>query len=476
MQHRFSVNKQTRFLSLLFLTSLLLGIWFFPHPTAIHPNAWHLFAVFTTTVLGIILQPVPMGAIVMIGISILLLTQTLTLDQGLSGFHNPIAWLVFLSFSIAKGIIKTGLGERVAYFFVSVLGRNPLGLSYGLIITDFLLSPAIPSVTARAGGILYPVVMGLSKSFGSSVEKGTENLIGSFLIKVAYQSSVITSAMFLTAMAGNPLVAALASNVQISLSWATWAKAAILPGLLSLALMPIIVYKLFPPTISSCEEAIRTAKLRLKEMGPLKSGEKIILIIFTLLVVLWTFGDILGISATTAALIGLSLLILTNILDWHKDIIANTTAWETFIWFGALIMMASFLNQLGFIPLIGDAAATAVSGLSWKIGFPVLFIVYFYSHYLFASNTAHIGAMLPVFLAIAISLGTNPTFAVLSLAFASNLFGGLTHYGSGPAPLYYGSLLVPVKEWWSAGFALSIVNIIIWIGIGSLWWKFLGLI
>ncbi|WP_348662664.1 anion permease [Chlamydia vaughanii] len=470
------MNKQKRFLSLLFLTLVLLGIWFCPHPEAINPNAWHLFAIFTTTILGIILQPVPMGAIVIIGISTLLLTQTLTLDQGLSGFHNPIAWLVFLSFSIAKGIIKTGLGERVAYFFVSVLGKNPLGLSYGLVITDCLLAPAIPSVTARSGGILYPVVMGLSESFGSSSEKGTESLIGAFLIKVAYQSSVITSAMFLTAMAGNPLVAALASNVGVSLTWATWAKAAVLPGLLSLTLMPIILYKLYPPTITSCEEAIRTAKLRLKEMGPLKKGEKIILMIFILLVILWTFGDLLRISATTAALIGLSLLILTNILDWHKDVIANTTAWETFIWFGALIMMASFLNQLGFIPLIGDSVAAAVAGLSWKIGFPILFLIYFYSHYLFASNTAHIGAMFPVFLAVAVSLGTNPIFAVLVLAFSSNLFGGLTHYGSGPAPLYYGSQLVSVKEWWRAGFALSIVNITIWIGIGSLWWKILGLI
>ncbi|UBV32410.1 anion permease [Chlamydia pecorum] len=470
------MNTRKRFLSLSFLIFILFSIWLTPHPATIDPKAWKLFAVFTTTIIGIILQPFPMGAVVIIGISILLLTQTLTLEQGLSGFHNPIAWLVFLSFSIAKGLIKTGLGERVAYFFVSVLGKSPLGLSYGLVITDFLLSPAIPSVTARAGGILYPVVTGLSESFGSSAEKGTESLIGAFLIKVAYQSSVITSAMFLTAMAGNPLVAALAGNAGLSLSWATWAKAAFLPGLLSLTLMPIILYKLYPPTITSCEEAIRTAKLRLKEIGPLKQGEKTILLIFALLVVLWTFGDLFKISATTTALIGVSLLVLTNILDWHKDIVTNGTAWETFIWFSALIMMASFLNQFGFIPLVGNSAAALVKGLSWTIGFPLLFLVYFYSHYLFASNTAHIGAMFPVFLAVAISLGTNPMFSVLAFAFASNLFGGLTHYGSGPAPLYFGSQLVTVKEWWRSGFILSVTNIAIWIGIGSIWWKVLGLI
>lgn len=177
------MDKQKRFLSLVFLTFIFCGIWFCPHSNFIDPKAWHLFAIFTTTILGIILQPAPMGAIVIMGISLLLVTKTLTLEQALSGFHSPIAWLVFLSFSIAKGVIKTGLGERVAYFFVKILGKSPLGLSYGLVLSDFLLAPAIPSLTARAGGILFPVVMGLSESFGSSAEKGTEKLLGSFWLK-----------------------------------------------------------------------------------------------------------------------------------------------------------------------------------------------------------------------------------------------------------------------------------------------------
>lgn len=184
------MNKHKRFLSLVLLTFILLGIWFCPHSDLIDSKAWHLFAIFTTTIIGIIVQPAPMGAIVIMGISLLLVTKTLTLDQALSGFHSPITWLVFLSFSIAKGVIKTGLGERVAYFFVKILGKSPLGLSYGLVLTDFLLAPAIPSLTARAGGILFPVVMGLSESFGSSVEKGTEKLLGSFLIKVDRKSVV----------------------------------------------------------------------------------------------------------------------------------------------------------------------------------------------------------------------------------------------------------------------------------------------
>lgn len=469
------MNKTKRILSFLSLAALLILLWLLPHPEELDTKAWHLFSVFTVTILGIILQPVPMGAMAIIGISILLLTNTLTLEQGLSGFQDPIVWLVFFSFSIARGIIKTRLGERIAYFFVSILGKSPLGLAYGLVITDCLLAPAIPSVTARAGGILYPVATELSESFGSSKEKGTESLIGSFLISVGYQSSVITSAMFLTAMAGNPVLAGLAKHSGVKLSWALWAKAAILPGILSLIAMPLLLYKIVPPTIPSTKEAVRSAKLRLKAMGPLSKNEKIISLIFSLLIVLWTLGDVFKISATTTALIGVLLLILTNILDWQKDVVTNSIAWETFIWFASLMMMAAFLNQFGFIAFIGNSVVHAVSGLSWQSGFLILFTIYFYSHYFFASNTAHILAMFPVFLSVVISLGTQPILAVLAFAFASNLFGGLTHYGSGPAPLYFGSQLVPVKTWWRSGFILSLFNIIIWVGIGSFWWKLLGL-
>ena len=51
---------------------ILLGavIWFLPHPDAITPIAWHLFAVFAATIAGFILQPLPIGAVAFIGVSV----------------------------------------------------------------------------------------------------------------------------------------------------------------------------------------------------------------------------------------------------------------------------------------------------------------------------------------------------------------------------------------------------------------------
>ena len=65
--------------------------------------------------------------------------------------------------------------------------------------------------------------------------------------------------------------------------------------------------------------------------------------------------------------------------------------------------------------------------------------------------------------------------AALVFAFFSNLFAGLTHYGTGPAPVFFGAGYVEMGAWWRLGGLLSLVNIVIWLGVGGLWWKLLGL-
>lgn len=116
-----------------------------------------------------------------------------------------------------------------------------------------------------------------------------------------------------------------------------------------------------------------------------------------------------------------------------------------------------------------------IGGERWLPAFLGLSFIYFYSHYLFARNTAHVSAMYAPFLAVALAVGTPPLFAALVLAYFSNLFASMTHYGTAPAPIFFGSGNVEIGTWWKLGALISLVNIAIWLGIGSLWWKALGI-
>lgn len=474
------LKDHARLIPLLITIAVGLIIYFIPPPEGVTAEAWHLLAVFVATIVGIIMKPLPMGAIAMIGILltsfVLPDTNKANLSVALSGFSNGVIWLIVAAFFISRGFIKTGLGERIAYLFMSRLGKKTLGLSYGLIATDLVLSPAIPSNTARGGGIIYPVLSSIARAYGSDPEDGTAGRIGSFLIKASFQGLVITSAMFLTAMAANPLAATLAAdNAGVEISWARWALAALVPGVLSLITIPWLLFKLNPPEIKETPEAAEMALRKLKEMGQMKTSEWVMLATFVMLIALWIFGDQLGgLYSTTTAIIGLAILLLSGVLSW-QDVLKERGAWDTLVWFAALVMMASQLNSLGLIPWFGDKMGGAVADFGWVSAFLILALVYFYSHYFFASNTAHVSAMYAPFLVVAVAAGAPAMLAALVLAFFSNLFSSMTHYGTGPAPVYFGSGYVEMGDWWKSGFLVSLVNIVIWLVIGGLWWKILGL-
>lgn len=466
--------KKQNSISLLIAFLVGLGLWFAPHSSEIPDNGWRVFSIFVATILGIILKPMPIGAIAILSLTAATLTNTIGLPEALAGFSNDIVWLVVLAFFISRGIIKTGLGTRIAYGFVYLFGKKSLGLSYSLLGSELMLAPAIPSVTARTGGVIYPIILGLAKSFGSDPKHHTERLIGSFLMKVAYQGSAITSAMFMTGMAANSFLVCLTREAGYPVSWGWWALAASVPGIVSLIVMPLIVYKLYPPTLKDTPNAPILASQKLKEMGPITRKEGLMIFVFVLLLLLWCLGGILCIKATIAAMVGLVLLLVLGILDWH-DVTREENAWDTFIWFSTLIMLAQALNKHGFTPWMSEQFVGMTAGLPWLVAFLFLIGVYFYSHYFFASNSAHVGAMYTAFLMVIIGLGTPPAYAIAALGFTTSLCGGLTHYASGPAPIYYGSGYIDIKSWWKVGFLVSVANLIIWLGLGSLWWKVIGL-
>jgi DASS family divalent anion:Na+ symporter len=237
--------------------------------------------------------------------------------------------------------------------------------------------------------------------------------------------------------------------------------------------VPWLIYKIFPPEIKQTPEAAQMAHDELAKMGAMKKSEWILLGTFILLLLLWIFGRMISVHSTTAGLVGLSILLITKTLTWD-DILAEKGAWNTLVWFSALVMMATQLNNLGLIPWFSELVGHSLAGLPWLTAFLLLALVYFYSHYFFASATAHVSAMYLPFLAVAMSVGTPPILAALVLGFFSNLFGGITHYGTGPAPVLFGAGYIDMKDWWRIGGLLSIVNIVIWLGIGGVWWKVIG--
>lgn len=449
-------------------------IWFFPVPDGLKVEAWRLFAIFVATIAAFILQPLPIGSLAFISITFTTLVGILKPAEVLSGFSSTNMWLIVSAFLFSRAFIKTGLGRRISYKLIEKLGDRTLKLGYILTLSELIIAPATPSNTARGGGIVFPVARSLSAAFNS--EPGvTARRMGAYLMQVGYQGNCITSAMFMTAMSGNPVIVLLAAKaLDIEMSWGLWAAAGIVPGILSLLIIPYYLYKFYPPEVTHTPEAKSLATAELQKMGVMSFGEKVVAVAFVGALLLWAISEYTKLDATVVAMVAVSTMLMTKVLTW-KDVLEEKGAWDTFIWMGSLVALANFLSKLGFIPWLASVISANMVGISWIPALLLLLVIYVYTHYGFASMVAHIVAMYSAFVTVAVAAGVPPYLAILSLAFMSSLCGSLTHYAAGPAPIYFGAGYMDQKTWWKHGFIISVINLIIWVGVGACWWKVLGL-
>jgi len=458
-----------------------------PPPHGLAPHAWYFFAIFAGVILGLMLEPLPGGAIGLIGVTVVtVLSQWVlfapaelakpgfkaynaALTWALSGFANTTVWLIFAAFMFALGYEKTGLGKRISLLLVKKMGRRTLTLGYAVVIADALLAPFTPSNTARSGGTIYPVIRNLPALYDSKPNDPSSRRIGSYIMWVAIAATCVTSSMFLTGLAPNLLAIEMVDKTaKVSLTWTQWFLAFLPIGLLLLVLIPLVTYWLFPPEVKSGEEVPKWAGEELVKLGGLTHHEITLGVLVLLALGMWIFGGNY-INATTAALVVISLMLVFGVVSWD-DIVKNSAAWNTLAWFATLVALADGLNRVGFVKWFADTIGAQMSGFSPFTAMILLVLVFYFTHYLFASITAHVTAMLPVMLAVGTTIpGIDVQEFALLLCLTLGIMGVLTPFATGPSPVYYGSGYLPSKDYWRLGAIFGVLFIAVLLIVAVPW-------
>ena len=472
-EERAAPDRKRSAVGLAVLVLIYLAIvYLIPRPEAVKPEGWRLTGIFVATVAGLILQPIPGGALVLLAVTLAAVLGGLTIQQSLAGYADPTVWLVMAAFFMSRALINTLLARRIALFFVRLFGRSSLGVSYALAMSDMVLAMIIPSNGARSGGVILPIARSIAELYGS-FPGPTAALLGSFLMCSVYQGICVTAAMFFTGQASNPLAAQIAGSMGYTVTWASWFAAGIVPGICSLAVVPLLVTRLNPPGIRHTPEAAAFATSELIAMGPMSRDQKILTAIFITVCGFWVTSGWHGIDITVTALLGSSALLITGVLSW-EDVKSERAAWDIFIWYGGLLRLGKALNDAGVTTEFAKGVGALFPAAGWVSLFIVALLIYFYSHYGFASITAHILAMYPPFLAVLAAKGAPLGLIVFAFACFTNLAAGLTNYGTTPSPMFFAQDYVPLKLWWKIGFIVSLANLAIWSTIGFGWWKLIG--
>lgn len=454
--------------------ALLIALWFCPVPDGLTVKAWHMFAIFVATICGILTSPYPSGALMFVGLALCYFTDTLTFGQALSGFASGTVWMIFSAYVLSLGFVQSGLGRRIAYWTLSKFGGSSLGIAYALGIADLAMAPAMPSVTARSGGIILPVAKSINAVMGSQPGP-TGKRIGDFLVMCCFQITPITGALFMTGMAANPLCAQLAKDgLGIDLTWGGWLLAALVPALICFIVMPLFAFFLLKPELKKTPEAMVMGREELQKMGPLSRQEKLVAVGFIMALVGWGTTLWTGYNANAIGLGLVSYLFLSRAVKW-KDVLADHAAWDTVVWFGAIISLAGGLTKLGFIKWMAALFASKMGGLDWFTTFIVLGFAYIYLHYVFATASGHVAAMYVPFAGVCIAAGAPPLMVAVCFAIFSNFMWGITEYAGGPGPIYFGQGYFERPRFYKINFLIVTLNVLIVFASGLAWWKVIGL-
>ena len=446
-----------------------------PAPEGIAAEEWRRVGVFFATIAGLMLQPMPGSQVVLVGITALVVVGGLPMDRALSGYSSASVWMVLMAMLMSRALRDSGLARRIALWFIRAIGRTSLGLGYAMHLTDLTLATGVPSITARSASIVFPIARSISSLYKSSPGPSSA-ILGTFLMTCLYQGSVISSAMFYYSSAANLLLGELAAEYAgVTITWASWFTAGLLPGLVSSVFVPWLVYRVIPPTLKETPAASKFAGEQLAALGPIRGREAVVGSVFVGLIGFWVASSYVAwLSPTLVALLGIAVLFTTQALTWDSAL-SERSAWDIFVWYGGLLMMGGVLNDTGVATLFAEWFGSWFIGVPWAVVFVATLVIYFYAHYFFASTTVHALAMYPPFLALLVSLGAPAPVVVYSLVFINNLTAGLTHYGTTTSPIIFVEGYVSLKDWWRVGFHASVANLAIWIAVGLLWWKILGL-
>lgn len=444
-------------------------------PDGLAQNAWYFFAIFIAVVLGLILESLPSSAIGLIGVTTVAALAPWTLfgpaelsapgfnaparaiEWALSGFSNSTVWLAFSAFMFGTAYDRTGLGRRIALSLVKVMGGRTLFLGYAVMLSDVILAPFTPSNTARSAGMIFPIIRSLPPLYDSQPNDPSARKIGAYILWTGFATSCVTSSLFLTALAPNLLAIDFIRKAgHIEITWLKWFLAFAPAGIPLLVALPLLVYVLYPPVLKQSREAPAWAGQELAKLGSLSARESAVGLLALTAILLWIFGGQF-INATTVALVVVSIMLLTGVITWD-DVISNREAWKALTLLATLVTLSDGLYRTGLVGWFATMAVGAMSGLSPNLTIVGLIGVYFLSHYLFASLTAHATAMLPILLSLGLGMPGVPFEKLaLLLGLTQGIMGVLTPYATGPAPVYANSGYITPAEYWRLGTIFGII-------------------
>ncbi len=446
---------------------LAISLWFMPLPGDLSLAGRKMLVITLFTVIWWLFNVVPPAYSTLLMLLGYLLLGLAEPDVVFHIWTLPLMWLIISAFLIAAAVTKSGLAQRVAYFFMIRYATSYRSLIILTYVLGFVLSFLIPHPFPRAL-LMMSLIRAIIQKAGMNKKDAASLGLSVFVATTA------TSTILLTG--DSTLNIATVGFSGLNVSWLDWAKYMAVPGIAASLMMMGLHLLTFKQTglVHIDQDEIQHEQ---QKLGPMSRDEIVTLLWVLAALILWSIDFIHHIDPAWIALlvvVGLSLPKVGDILD-AKDISTGINWPIIFFVVGAFAIgsvskatgMAEWLAKVlmpATPPQNPYAFATLVGGVTMLI------------HMVLGSALACMSIVAPSLVHYSTIAGWNPLFPALLIytSVAIHYIFPFQHVaillGQGETGGY------DTRHVLKYGIPLTIVALIVLVPIEVTWWNILGLI
>lgn len=394
---------------------------------------------------------------------IAILGGLLTTKQAFATFSEPIIFMFFGGFVLAAILQVQQLDKVLASYMLKLSKGSLKATVYYLFATTTFLSMWINNTAVAA--MMLPLTMGMLSGLDSKVHHRTYAYV---LLGVAFCAN-IGGIGTLVGSAPNAILAS-----QLNITFAEWLKFGMPVMLLLLPSLLLSLWIVLKPDLSG-QVTLNMEQAKL-------DNEKIFtLVVFCITVVVLCFSaminpglsSLLGLEGKIASfdsvvvMSAIVVLMIAKTATWQQ--VQERTEWGVLMLFGGGLTLSVVLKDTGASKVMADTIVAFIGQQHWLVIMLVLssFIVFLTE---FTSNTASAALLMPIFIAVAQSLGVSEiSLAAIIACGASCAF--MLPIATPPNAIVFATGHIEQQEMVKVGFILNICAILIIGGLAYAFWK-----
>ena len=456
----------------LFLGILLFIFFLLVNPFSLDANGRKVLAVAALMITWWIGEAMPMPAVALIPIVLFPLMGIAGIKETTAKYADSVIFLFMGGFMIGLAIEKWNLHKRIALTIVNITGTSGNRIILGFILATGLLSMWLSNTATTM--MMYPIAASVIFVVKENHKSGNvANFALGIMLAIAYASNFGGISTIIGTPPNVAFVSFIREKYNYTIPFSRWMFICTpLAFLLLFSLYFVMVKWLYPNRIKSDLATHEHIKHELKQLGPLSSAERRVLIIFICTASLWIFKDLINelkwvqLDDTMIAIIGALALFLCPsgennipsskyVLEWSDT---TKMAWGILLLFGGGIALASALEKAGLIALLGKWIAGFSGSDPLVLVFMIALVSIFISEVM--SNIAQVLVFSPVIAGIADALHMNPIMLGLPMCLGASC-ASMMPMGTPPNAIVFASGHIQMKQMMRTGFVMNIICVIL---------------